>query len=291
MSAAAAPELSVSVAQRRPKLVLDPWLCLSAFGPALVQRLQAHAELWLVREFWHILDNSHYFMQQPASLLSESAGAPSPNQYCALFGPANEAGLLAPDAADGRAGMVGLRKSLEFWDGLRLSSDLLGLRLFWLGDGLSESLIPEAAPPQLHPLHERLVEWLDGRLAPRSPLQCAQRDAVALSMALGDVPILSLAEAGDVGLELGRFLEKHDVACRRIDDDDALLELERETWRALLVRANCASLVWSGLSLALFHVSSESSLLAADTDVSEQAEVSLSTFARAQVPRVFWHAL
>lgn len=291
MSAAAAPELSVSVAHRRPKLVLDPWLCLSAYGPALVQRLQAHAELWLVREFWHILDNSHYFMQHPTSLLTESAGSPSPNEYRALFGRAAEEQLLAPVAAAARPSALELRRSLEFWDGLRLSSDLLGLRLFWLGDGLSESLIPEGSPPQLHPLHERFVEWLDARLAPRSPLQCAQRDAVALSMALGDVPILSLAEAGEPGLELQRFLDESQVECKRIDDQDALLELERETWRALLVRANCASLVWSGLNLALFHVSSESSLLTADTESSEQAELPRSTLAQTEVPRIFWHAL
>ncbi|HYQ46579.1 MAG TPA: hypothetical protein VER11_31640, partial [Polyangiaceae bacterium] len=69
-----AAELSLSVTVRAPRLVLDPGLCLSSAGPLLVERLHGHAELWLPRELWRIMDNSDYFSLRPDAL---AGGAPS----------------------------------------------------------------------------------------------------------------------------------------------------------------------------------------------------------------------
>jgi hypothetical protein len=288
---AASSELSVSVAYRRPKLVLDPWLCLDARGPSLIQKLQACAELWLVRELWHILDNSHYFAQEPKALLDDDGAVPSVTDYRALFGRAAQL-ANSPGDASCSARARALRRSLQFWDGLRLSSDLLGLKLFWLGDGLSESLLPEGSSPQLHPQHERLVEWLDGELKPRSPVQCAQRDALALALALGDVPILSTADRAGEVLSMARWLSASKLSCQQVSEPDLLLELERESWRSLLVRANCSSLVWSGLQLTLLHVNGSASFLPLGADeAAEGADLPSSEPPACEYPRVFWYAL
>jgi hypothetical protein len=285
---AASSELSVSVAVRRPRLVLDPWLCLEALGPPLIQKLQACAELWLVRELWHILDNSHYFTREPTALLADEAAAPSAHEYRALFA-SGRALERAPVVEPSPVCAAELRRSLQFWDGLRSSTDLAGLKLFWLGDGLSESLLPEGTPPQLHAHHERILEWLDASLAPRSPVQCAQRDALALALALGDVPILSSAQGAGEGRSMASWLAATQLSVRQIDAPDELLGMEREAWRALLVRANCAPLVWSGLRLTLIHVSGAGALWSNDGEPT--AEVAPLCTASFVPPRVFWHAL
>lgn len=289
MSAATvSPDLQVSVAQRRPKLVLDPWLCLNPFGPSLIQKLQAHSELWLVREFWHILDNSHYFTQDPHALWAAEGAAPSGKEYRALFARGASATTTAT-GNDSTANVEQLRSALQFWDGLRLSNDLLGLKLFWLGDGLSESLLPEGSSAQLHPRHERWVEWLDGALAPRSPMQCAQRDALALALALGDVPILSTVERASEVVSMAQWLGITRVPCEQIAERDELLGMERHAWKSLLVRANCAPLVWSGLRLVLLHASSAMNL-EHDSGMDAETPVSPTPFS-VSPPRVFWYAL
>jgi hypothetical protein len=69
--AAMFPDLSVTISQRRWACVLDPTLTLSRFGLLLVKRLGEVMELWVVRELWHVLDNTQYYLQQPASLLAD----------------------------------------------------------------------------------------------------------------------------------------------------------------------------------------------------------------------------
>ncbi len=58
--AAVFPDLSLTVSQRRWACVLDPTLALSRFGLLLVKRLGEVMELWVVRELWHVLDNTQY---------------------------------------------------------------------------------------------------------------------------------------------------------------------------------------------------------------------------------------
>jgi hypothetical protein len=254
---AKSPELSVTVQRRMPRLVLDPRLCLSAAGPLLVEKLQGEAELWLPRELWRILDNSHYFSLRPEALFDDSAPSAGTAEYEFTL----RQGLVGCGAADSAAGACTdevsapseLACTLEAWDAIRMSNDLLGLRLFWLGDGLPESLIPPGGSEELHPRFEMLAEQLDGLLAPSSPLSCAQRDVLALSLALGGVPILGLLEAGSAPPALCAFA-KAGLTVREVAKEDACAALEREQYRALLVRSQCAPLLWSALELVIFHV-------------------------------------
>lgn len=56
-----APDLSVSLHQRRLRCVLDLGLMLSPWGPMVVKQLSGLLELWAVRELWHILDNTECY--------------------------------------------------------------------------------------------------------------------------------------------------------------------------------------------------------------------------------------
>ena len=61
-------DLTVTLQQRRPACVLDPALILSPYGLAL-SRLGEVVELWVGRELWHMLDNTHFYTQQPSLLV------------------------------------------------------------------------------------------------------------------------------------------------------------------------------------------------------------------------------
>ena len=253
---AKAPELSVTVKHRSPRLVLDPRLCLSPAGPLLVERLQDEAELWLPRELWRILDNSHYFSLRPEALFDDRAASAGTPEYELtlrhdLAGCPEE---TAPSAhAEPNPEARELPHTLEAWDSIRMSNDLLGLRLFWLGDGLAESLVPPETRDDLHPRFELLAEQLDALLAPLSPITCGQRDILALSAALGGTPILSVLEAGTERPGLCSFAAAG-LTVTEIERSDDCALLEREQYRSLLVRSQCAPLLWSALQLAIFHL-------------------------------------
>jgi hypothetical protein len=61
--AAVFPDLSVTISQRRWACVLDPTLTLSRFGLLFGKRLGEVMELWVVREIWHVLDNTQFYLQ------------------------------------------------------------------------------------------------------------------------------------------------------------------------------------------------------------------------------------
>lgn len=242
---------------RRPAAVLDPWLCLNRLGPALIQRLQRSVELWIVRELWHILDNSHFYSLSPDALITPADPRDLLSEYQRAF--VNE--QLESETSDAPlATAVDLRRAslevtLRAWERIRLSTDLAGLKLYWLGDGLCESLLPDGSSPSIHARHNQVVEALDRKLLPNSPVACGQRDALALALALGGVPVLSVIDADDAAPSLcARLLENSGTPCQRAPDHDALVASQRSIWQTLLVNAHCASLVWSGLRLALVHV-------------------------------------
>jgi hypothetical protein len=252
------PDLSVSVGRRRLRLVIDPLLCLCDTGVQLIRRFEQVAELWLPRELWHILDNSRYFMARPDALFAPQPLPDGQDYRRALF-PRGEREVAQAPVASSSARRV--CKALQSWEALRLSRDLTGLSLFWLGDGLSESFLPEGARDDLHARFEAAAEWLDGQLVPASPLAVAQRDALALSLALDGAPIL--AQRGEPGEALlhGGIAP---VQVHALTGEDPLVALEASCMREALVRAGCAGLVWRGLKLAVVHV-------AAPFEVSELA--------------------
>jgi hypothetical protein len=118
------PDLSVTLSQRRWACVLEPTLALSEYGLPLAKQLGEVLDLWVVREFWHILDNSYFYWQQSEFAfqqeeMTENLNAPpqrlSYRAICALRG----------------------------WERLRTETDLGSLNLFWIGDGIGESFLPK----------------------------------------------------------------------------------------------------------------------------------------------------
>jgi len=258
LNLASAAELSLSVTRRAPRLVLDPGLCLSALGPLLVERLQGEAELWLPRELWRILDNSDYFSMHPEALVGSPSSVAASEYGLTLRRvlssrlSAAEMGEHAERSEPDPSVASPFGHTLEAWDTIRSSTDLLGLRLFWLGDGLAESLVPAGYAEDLHPRFEALAERLDRLLAPSSPLACGRRDALALSLALGGVPVLSSLDAASSLPALCAFALG--FTCTEVAGSDPFAVIEREQYQSALVRARCAPLLWSTLPLSVVHV-------------------------------------
>ena len=231
------PDLSLTLSQRRRRCVLDPALILSRFGLLLVRRLGEVLELWVPREFWHILDNSQFYLQQPEALFHGSGGHRVPAR------PALYRGETAA--------------AIKEWERIRLESDLSGLNFFWIGDGLPESLVPAGTGADLVWRYESLASALDRHLGGGSPMACAARDTAALSAALGGAFVLTYQTSEDIAAGAPPDIcdvVAHCVQCEKIADDDPIAATERSHLRHLLVHSAAASLLWSGLNLTVLHL-------------------------------------
>ncbi|MGV2390326.1 MAG UNVERIFIED_CONTAM: hypothetical protein LVR29_25005 [Microcystis novacekii LVE1205-3] len=82
------------------------------------------------------------------------------------------------------------RRTLREWERLRLETDLGNHHLFWIGDGLGESLLPKETDSSLVSRWEWLARSLDRQIH-TDLLGYAFRDAIALSAALGSAFILT----------------------------------------------------------------------------------------------------
>ncbi|WP_287128680.1 hypothetical protein [Candidatus Cyanaurora vandensis] len=202
------------------RAVLDPTLALSPHGLTLAQRLGGLLELWVVRELWHILDNTYFYLHQPEQVFADALRC-SPQQ---------------------------LIRALQQWERVRLETDLVGLKLHWIGDGVSESLLPEGTPPQLIAQTEALACALD-----QPQLLPALRDALALAAALGTAFILTHCHQ-DQPPAVCLALQRCGMTCQRLGVDDPLVVIERDQLQQLLVQAGLAKLLWSGLELAVLHL-------------------------------------
>ncbi|MDJ0529370.1 MAG: hypothetical protein PX634_29455, partial [Microcystis sp. M53600_WE12] len=145
MSATLLPDFSINLNQRRWSCVLDPNLALSDYGLLLVKQLGRFLELWIAREFWHLIDNSDVFDRWRPWLEAspEKGNCPS---------------LLTPELSSQT------RRTLREWERLRLETDLGNHHLFWIGDGLGESLLPKETDSSLVSRWEWLARSLDRQI-------------------------------------------------------------------------------------------------------------------------------
>ncbi len=232
---------SVAVYTKRRACVLDTYLALSPLGLLLAQRLSTEFDLWLVRELWQILDNTQFYLAQPERLL---AVAP-------------EGGAAWPaEPVDAEA----LRDTLSQWEAARTAHDLTGLRIYWIGDALDESLLPPDADPQVVSRFEMLASSLDARVRVRARdqdnvLVDCFRDAVALAATL--VPyrpfVLTCLPEGAGEPLLCAHLKEWRIACARVDRTGKA-DMERDSLVSLIGRTGAGELLWTGLNLAVLHV-------------------------------------
>ncbi|NCQ90469.1 MAG: hypothetical protein GPI94_07595 [Microcystis aeruginosa LG13-03] len=238
MSATLLPDFSINLNQRRWSCVLDPNLALSDYGLLLVKQLGRFLELWIAREFWHLIDNSDVFDRWRPWLETspEKGNCPS---------------LLTPELS------AQTRRTLREWERLRLETDLGNHHLFWIGDGLGESLLPKETDSSLVSRWEWLARSLDRQIH-TDFLGYAFRDAIALSAALGSAFILTHRSPEDRARNLPPVicstLESWGINCQEIDQQDAIAALEREQLRQLFIQSGVSKLLWMGFHPVVLHL-------------------------------------
>ncbi len=235
------PELSVKFNQPHRTCVLDPMLALSSYGIPLVKQLGTVMDLWVGREFWHVLDNIQFYLQHPELLLLNRA-MPDRTEYIAAFS-ATE-----------------IIQSLHAWGEFRQEIDLEQIKIFWVGDRLNESSLPQNIPPNTIRDYEILARSLDVRI-PRSPqasetLTSLLSDTIALSASLSSSFILTRQYTADNSLlpEICLELESVGIFCQAMKIEDEMVAIEQSYLRQLFVEAGLSKLVWAGLQLNVLHL-------------------------------------
>lgn len=249
MAGSAAPTLSVAIAPRRRACVLDTSLALSPYGLLLAQRLSPEVELWLVRELWRILDNIEAYVDDPDLLLPL---------------PSIDGDATSTSHGERRAL---LQKAIHQWDIARTERDLAGLNVFWIGDGLSDSLLPSGNVPHVVSRFDLLGRALDCLASQHGDLPCGSaltgcvRDAAALAVALSPsgafiLTVRTSRSGDDDGVAeptLCRLLRHWGIQCSRVDSQRSA-HMERAYFEPLVSRAGIAELIWAGLDPAVVHV-------------------------------------
>ena len=234
-------DVSITLTQRRWACVLDPALALSSYGLPLVKQLGELMELWIVREFWHILDNPQFYVDQPEALLGKQIE---------VLPPAERQELSQQ-----------MLRSLQEWERLRLRVDPTTRNINFLADVMGESCVPAGADGDLIWRWESLAQGLDsylpGPLARTDTLMLAYRDLAALAAARPAciLTLRSQAEAAqNLPPKLCSTLQRWHIPCQEIDPHNPTAALEREQLRHVLVHAGAAKLLWAGLQLVVLHL-------------------------------------
>jgi hypothetical protein len=237
------PELSVTFRQPHRTCILDPMLALSSYGMPLVQQLGTVMDLWVSKEFWHILENIQFYLQHPELLLLNRA-MPDQTGYITSFS-AQE-----------------IRCSLQEWAKLRKEINPERLKLFWVGDQLHESSLPQDMQPNTIQDYEILSRSLDDRISRSAQasetLTLLLSDTVALSASLTSSFILTRQyrtnDHDSLLPEICLELESFGIPCQTIDLDDKMAIIEQDYLRQLFVRVGLSKFLWAGLRLNVLHL-------------------------------------
>jgi hypothetical protein len=236
-------ELSIKFHRPHRTCILDPMLALSCYGVPLVTQLGTVMDLWVGKEFWHILENTRFYSQHPESLLLNRA-MPDHTEYIASFS-AQE-----------------IRKSLQEWAKLRQGMDLDGTKLFWLGDRLNESSLPQGLQSNTIQKYEILASSLENQI-PRSSqtseiLTSLFSDTVALSASLSSSFILTrqykINDNDSLLPEICLELESFGIPCQTVDIADKMMVIEQDYLRKLFVQVGLSKFLWAGLKFSILHL-------------------------------------
>jgi hypothetical protein len=241
MTATLVPDFSITLNQRRWACVLDPSLALSDYGLPLVKQLGEFMELWIVREFWHILDNPQFYLHQPERILGQQAAT-----------------LTAPQQ---RSLSQQVFRSLKEWERLRTTVDRNSWNINFLADVIGESCVPPGLDPGMIWRWESLAQSLDTQLDTQAfkadTLTLAYRDLAALAAAR-PACILTYRSAEDIANRrppsVCTTFEQWGICCQEVLQRDAIADIEREQFRNLLVHAGLSKFLWAGLHLVVLHL-------------------------------------
>jgi len=223
--------------------VIDPALALSQYGVSLIKQLGGVMELWVVREFWHILNNSAFYLQQPELITPKVIGSERI--------PAQERTVLEKTFW-----------ALKEWEKFRMETDLAGLNLFWLGDSPRESLLPKRRSIEIFWRWESLASLLDNQLNQSQTadyiLPMAFRDTIALAACLESAFILTYQLPTDSDKnsspEICKALENWGVPCQVLAPQDSIVAMERDYLRQLFIHTGIGKLLWAGVRLTVLHI-------------------------------------
>jgi hypothetical protein len=223
MTATILPEFTITCSPRRRACVIDSDLALSIYGLPIAKQLGEWMELWIVREFWHMIEgssSSHFVHPQ-----------------------------LSPS----------MERALQEWERLRQHVDNQNRPVNVLADVLGESTLPAGNDPDLIWRWESLAQALDLQLEAQGlridAHLMASRDLVALAAARSAC-ILTLRSPTEPQAppSLCLSLQQWGIPCFPVAPADALVSIEATALRHLFVHAGLASLLWSGMDLCVVHL-------------------------------------
>jgi len=239
----------MTIDTERRACVLDTHLALSTFGLLLAQRLCSEFDLWLCRELWQILDNTNFYLSETNSLSTPLLEAGAHKGHCVR-------------------NMDAMRHVLMQWEWARSETDLAGLRVFWIGDALSESLLPSRVDEHIVQRYERLARSLerrnnsgrgDNKQTGDSFGDCF-RDAAALSVALMPCRCFILTQVPSHGPEtqipepsLCAYLRSRGIPVLPVTRERATV-MQQNIITSMLDRSGVSELMWTGLDLAALHI-------------------------------------
>ncbi|WP_299488012.1 hypothetical protein [Acaryochloris sp. IP29b_bin.137] len=240
------PTLSVTLSQKRWTCILDPTLILGSHGLqglVLAKYLGHFVELWVARELWHILDNTHFYLEQSEAELQT---------------------LTEPDQRLQHAWTPHLdQHAINAWEHIRLKTDLAGLKISWLGDAVGQSCLPTwikdgVDPEALIQHYESLIQSLESQLSQtdrEQPFALACCETVALLATLGTGMILTCEPKPNHPPYIVDCLERWQIPCQRRPLNDSIAAIARRYWHHLFVYAGLPQLLWSpNLHLAVLHL-------------------------------------
>jgi hypothetical protein len=226
-------DFSVNISRKRLVCALDPALALSAYGLPLLARLSDVMEVWIARELWHILDNTNFYLEQPETLFSADG--------------------QGSEAEKARAMM----QILLAWERVRFDNDPARQHCYWLGDSPLESFLPEGIEPDMVWRYEVLSAALDQRLPDKhAPLSLACRDTATLAVCLPSAFVLTSLpiDSEETVPTICNVLQKCNISCQKIPNDDPWQQQESELLRQTLTRIGLSKWVWAGLKLAVLQL-------------------------------------
>lgn len=223
--------------------VIDPALALSRHGVALVKCLGSVMELWIVRELWHILNDTTFYMAQPQLI--------SPRGTSTERTPEQEYHALEETVL-----------SLKQWENFRMKTDLTGLNFFWIGDSHRESYLPQNRSPDILECWESIIRRLEDQFRPLDTtnyiLPLIFRDTTALVATLETATILTYQTSTEYENNLPpgicKTLEQWGVSCKALSFQDSMVALERTYLHDLLVQTSGAKFLWSDIHLSILHL-------------------------------------
>ena len=238
--------------------MLDSDLALHELGLLLASRICNEFDLWLVREFWEILDSTEAYLEHPEWLrpsASSSRGPEGNTQH--------------------KADLTGIFAQWETW---RLERDLAGLKFYWIGDAMRESLLPKDIENNVVHRYQVLASSLDARIArlnlptagkgigneperrPYDTLTECFRDAVALAAALTHQQGFILTHTGEERVSgkvdpkpaICRYLESWGIRCAPAANGK--ISMGAAYLAPILTGTGVCELLWAGLNLSAVHL-------------------------------------